>query len=184
MLPFDDAIVWNHYDRNKRKTQAIANFVEESGIECSGISNTRNIRRRYYNSLWWSWECVLDLIIIIKPEVRIVNHCLWLGYETMVCAVCLTMFLQLCHITVKVTEGTKASIAYCTSKCLFHSLFMLTTSNFMKGPRTGRNRWFPSQRATHAIIILPHCDRYTSKFPTSITDYAWKPFCKTMPLYT
>ena len=43
--------------------------------------------------LWWSWECVLYLIIIIKPEVWIINHCLGLGHETMVCAVCLTMFL-------------------------------------------------------------------------------------------
>ena len=44
--------------------------------------------------LWWSWECVLDLIIIIKPEVWIINHCLGLGHDTMVCAVCLTMFLS------------------------------------------------------------------------------------------
>ena len=44
--------------------------------------------------LWWSRECVLYLIIIIKPEVWIINHCLGLGHETMVCAVCLTMFLH------------------------------------------------------------------------------------------
>ena len=31
---------------------------------------------------------------IIKPEVWIINHCLGLGHETMVCAVCLTMFLS------------------------------------------------------------------------------------------
>ena len=36
----------------------------------------------------------LYLIIIIKPEVWIINHCLGLGHETMVCAVCLTMFLR------------------------------------------------------------------------------------------
>ena len=44
--------------------------------------------------LRWSWECVLYLIIIIKLEVWIINHCLGLGHETMVCAVCLTMFLR------------------------------------------------------------------------------------------
>ena len=38
--------------------------------------------------LWWSWECVLYLIIIIKPEVWIINHCLRLCHETIVCAVC------------------------------------------------------------------------------------------------
>ena len=43
--------------------------------------------------LWWSRECVLYLIIIIKPGVWIINHCLGLGHETMVCAVCLTTFL-------------------------------------------------------------------------------------------
>ena len=43
--------------------------------------------------LWWSWECVLYLIIIIKSEVWNINHCLGLGHETMVCAVCFTMFL-------------------------------------------------------------------------------------------
>ena len=34
------------------------------------------------------------LIIIIKSEVWLINHCLGLGHETMVCAVCLTMFLH------------------------------------------------------------------------------------------
>ena len=46
-----------------------------------------------YPILWWSRECVLYLIII-KPEVWIINHCLGLGRETMVCTVCLTMFLR------------------------------------------------------------------------------------------
>ena len=34
--------------------------------------------------LQWSWECVLHLIIIIKSELWIINHCLGLGHETMV----------------------------------------------------------------------------------------------------
>ena len=49
--------------------------------------------------LWWSRECVLYLIIIIKPEVWIINHCLGLGHETMVCAVCLTMFLCASYVS-------------------------------------------------------------------------------------
>ena len=36
---------------------------------------------------------VLHLIVIIKSEIWIINHCLGLGHETMVCAVCLAMFL-------------------------------------------------------------------------------------------
>ena len=53
----------------------------------------------------WSRECVLCLIIIIKPEVWIINHCLGLGHETMVCAVCLTMFLWICDMT-RLLRGT------------------------------------------------------------------------------
>ena len=36
---------------------------------------------------------ILCLIIIIKSEVWIITYCLGLGYETMVCAVCLSIFL-------------------------------------------------------------------------------------------
>ena len=43
--------------------------------------------------LWWSWECVLYLIIIIKSEVWISNHCLGPGHETIACAVWFTVFL-------------------------------------------------------------------------------------------
>ena len=55
--------------------------------------------------LTWLWECVLYLIIIIKSEVWIINHCLGLGHETMVCAVCLTMFLWICDMT-RLLRGT------------------------------------------------------------------------------
>ena len=37
---------------------------------------------------------ILCLIIIIKSEVWTITHCLALGHETMVCAVCLSIFLQ------------------------------------------------------------------------------------------
>ena len=36
---------------------------------------------------------ILYLIIIIKSEVWTITHCLGLGHETMVCAVCLSVFL-------------------------------------------------------------------------------------------
>ena len=36
---------------------------------------------------------ILCLIIIIKLEVWTITHCLGLGHETMVCAVCLSIFL-------------------------------------------------------------------------------------------
>ena len=43
--------------------------------------------------------CTLS-IIIIKPEVWIINHSLGLGHGTMVCAVCLTMFLYTNHFMI------------------------------------------------------------------------------------
>ena len=43
--------------------------------------------------LWWLREYTLCLIIIIKSEVWTIIHCYGLGNETMVCAVCLFIFL-------------------------------------------------------------------------------------------
>ena len=37
---------------------------------------------------------ILCLIIIIKSEVWIITHCLGLSHETMVCAVCLSIFFE------------------------------------------------------------------------------------------
>ena len=41
---------------------------------------------------------ILCLIIIIKSEVWTITHCLGLGHETMVCAVCLSIFLWICDM--------------------------------------------------------------------------------------
>ena len=38
--------------------------------------------------------CILCLIIIIESEVWTITHCAGLGHETMVCAVCLSVFLK------------------------------------------------------------------------------------------
>ena len=59
--------------------------------------------------LWWSRECVLYLIIIIKPEVWVINQCLGLGHETMVCAVCLTMFL--CSYYLRLNSYTRSIVS-------------------------------------------------------------------------
>ena len=45
----------------------------------------------YQSPLWWLREYIL--IIIIKSEVWTITHYLGLGYETMICAVCLSIFL-------------------------------------------------------------------------------------------
>ena len=42
--------------------------------------------------LWWLRGYIRCLIIIIKSEVWTITHCLGLGHETKVCAVCLSIF--------------------------------------------------------------------------------------------
>ena len=42
--------------------------------------------------LWWLREYILCLIDIIKSEVWTITYCLGLSHETMVCAVCLSIF--------------------------------------------------------------------------------------------
>ena len=50
---------------------------------------------------------ILCLIIIIKSEVWTVTHCLGLGHETMVCAVCLSIFLSnLCNLFTNILQGS------------------------------------------------------------------------------
>ena len=41
---------------------------------------------------------VHSFIIIMKSEVWIISHCLWFGYEKVVCAVCLALFFWVVHI--------------------------------------------------------------------------------------
>ena len=47
----------------------------------------------YLFPLWWLREYTLCLIIIIKSEIWTNIYCLGLGHETVVCAVCLSIFL-------------------------------------------------------------------------------------------
>ena len=44
--------------------------------------------------LWWSREYIHCLIIIIKSEMWTIIHCYRIGYETMVCAVCLYILMM------------------------------------------------------------------------------------------
>ena len=60
---------------------------------------------------------ILCLIIIIKSEVWTITHCLGLGHETMVCAVCLSIFF-LIHL---------AFVSYSSNDLLSDSCFHLST---------------------------------------------------------
>ena len=48
----------------------------------------------YPSPLWWLRECIIHLVIIINSEIWTITHCLGLGHETMVCAVCLSIFFN------------------------------------------------------------------------------------------
>ena len=61
--------------------------------------------------LWWLGEYALCLIIIIKSEVWTIIHCLGLGHETMVCAVCLSIFLWIRDMA-RLLRGTFVSWWY------------------------------------------------------------------------
>ena len=77
------------------------------GIRCrvcvKGSDNSLNyllfniwgcVSSAYLILLWWLQECVLYFVTIIKSEVWIINHCLGLGHEIIVGAVCLTVLLR------------------------------------------------------------------------------------------
>ena len=54
--------------------------------------------------LWWLRENTLCLIIIIESEVWTIIHCVGLGHETMVCAVCLSIFLWIRDMAILLRE--------------------------------------------------------------------------------
>ena len=93
---------------NGNKVPVFPGYICHRWQNITTISDTQSRKNRttmgkvYASDLMmiirWSWKCVLHLIIIIKPEVWTINHCLGLGHETMVCAVCLTMFLWVMNI--------------------------------------------------------------------------------------
>ena len=79
-----------------------------SDILCQCVSNIKHILSDNHYTVFWGL-CVISLpislvmierisilclIIIIKLDVWTIIHCLELGHETMVCAVCLSIFLS------------------------------------------------------------------------------------------
>ena len=94
------------------------------------------------------------IIIIIKSEVWSITHCLGLGHETMVCAVCLSIFLRLrwwpdvvycCY-----DWWLQLSIHVCNYhfklyKTIFHEIYHTITLKW----------WWPTLYLVHASFGLP-----------------------------
>ena len=80
-------------------------------------------------------ECVLYPIIIIQSEVWFINYCLGLGHETMVRAVCLTMFL-IAGVITKVNDRKTEPLRYISQSVLFLSrqLFVVLTDDKLIAP--------------------------------------------------
>ena len=62
---------------------------------------------------WDDWEniYILCLIIITKPEVWTITHCLGLSHGTILCTACLSIFLWICDM-VRLFRGTFVSWCY------------------------------------------------------------------------
>ena len=73
---------------------------------------------------------ILCLIIIIKSEVWTITHCLGLGHETMVCAVCLPVFLPtgINHFMYESIQWGKALQCNAVSHWLGLYTFRITTT--------------------------------------------------------
>ena len=84
------------------------------------------------------WESILlCLIIIIKSEVWTIIHCLGLGHETMVCAVCLFIFIWMRFIIpLKDLVTVRVSDILCvldTCRCEVNSFELLPDNTTMPG---------------------------------------------------
>ena len=142
---------------------------------------------------WWSWECVLYLIIIINPEVSIINHCLGLGHETMVCAVCLTMFLwhnplsYSYRITANIKWVMNMSLELCIRiyTCIYLELlrmhlclifaktrFQFHSSLFLRVHLTVSRQWFiwlNTTYATRRYMMMPWVTDAYMRHPASVS---------------
>ena len=111
---------------------------------------------------------ILCLIIIIKSEVWTIAHCLGLGHESVVCAVCLSLFL--CYIpcthtcvyviwNIKETNFIHMDSTGFEPMHLRNSFSMMTSSNgniyrvtgHLCGEFTG-HRWIPRTKASDAEL--------------------------------
>ena len=95
-----------------------------------------------------SWESLLYLITMIKSEVWITNHCLGLGYETMVCAICLTIYLWK-TVNKKSTpwKFLIASVLLIQNPDSYNALFRTRTTHNLK------ERWLNTQKHTTSLKI-------------------------------
>ena len=75
---------------------------------------------------------ILCLIIIIKSEVWTITHCLGLGHETIVCAVCLSIFLSLIFIELYHYEEAQSDTHSCVADATQYNihLYWATSHDF------------------------------------------------------
>ena len=76
---------------------------------------------------------ILCLIIIIKSEVWTITHCLWLGHEKMVCAICVSICLwwyqhqiqyNLAYIISDINKSPKSNLILVLPEIIFNSILI------------------------------------------------------------
>ena len=92
----------------------------------------------------WDNIYIICLIIIIKSEIWTITHCLGLGHETMVCAVCLPIFLQYC------VNGSRIQGRSLT----FRGEFMLIRKWAMKGTKRASSIHLAFEKTTTIEYFL------------------------------
>ena len=119
----------------------------------------------YKFPLWWLREYTLWLIIIIKSEVWTIIHCLGLGHETVVCAVCLSIFFWdwayynrtlWCRVEILNWDIIQVSFRLCnwlSFVCFFRAL--ITCLLYVVGPLSGNLVWNDCR-----FVKLFHCINY------------------------
>ena len=114
----------------------------------------------YTFPLWWLIEYTRCLIIIIKSEVWTIIHCLVLGNETMICAVCLSIFLW-------IKFNTTGKKIICPVKC--GTKWLIQSSNF-NSKYTERSKYL----ILHSIFDALKLIHERSKGPWSTTAVTFK----------
>ena len=131
-----------------------------------------------YNDFFLYWYDVLNLIIIIKSEVWPICHCLGLGHETMVCAVCLLIFLRYLY-TCMLNQGR--GIVYSPTAEWLHITGRLLSRYFtltLMRRKWSLNALRPTQNGHHVADNIVKCVYVDENVWISIKKHHWSLFLR------
>ena len=133
---------------------------------------------------WWSWKYFYTddhLIIIIRSEIGFISHCLGLGHETKVCALCLSVF-YITHIFTWTCENTYSVVLYKHRESRFYRVSLCKTFSYLRSETEmsfWRNCRHWQHRSCQSLYQVSSCDRSTN---TEISSFWWMTFPFQCPL--